>query len=146
MPTTVERVVTVPATREAVWALVADPETRARTIGVVDSYDIHDDNRSVWHVDNPLLPGGATLAIEISEQRRDRPEVVEYEGTSKAFDLTGRHELVTVDGGCQVTSEFDVDQHIPGVEEYFQEQLDAELRRLEQAIFEATGQTQEGAR
>ena len=54
---------------EQIWSFIADPEKRAGAISVVDSYDIHDENRATWHVQ---LPIPLVLSLIHTPSPRDR--------------------------------------------------------------------------
>jgi len=48
--------------------------------------------------------------------------------------VTGEHEVVPTDEGCELVNTFVVDGRLPGVERFFRRNLDAELDNLEQAL------------
>lgn len=125
----VERVVEVAAGIEAVWDVLADPGARARAISVVDSYRIEGEE-VVWQVGLPIPVVRSTIAVRTHDEERDPPRFVRFVGTSRAFDVQGEHELTPVDAGTEVRSAFRVDGKLPGVERFFERNIDAELEGL----------------
>ncbi|MFB6137886.1 MAG: SRPBCC family protein [Halobacteriaceae archaeon] len=131
MTVRVERTVHVNAPPEQVWGLVADPAFRAGAIDVVAAHDVDDDG-ATWEVELPLVP--RTLTVETTENESDPPQFVRFVGRSAAFHVVGEHELEPADGGTRLRSRFTVDGRLPGVERFFEANLDAELERLERAL------------
>lgn len=134
-----ERVVEIPAARERVWSFIDDPEKRARPISVVEDFELLDEGRAIWHVALPIPITDRTLTVETEDRKRTPPEYVEFLGTSKAFRVVGRHELTETEEGTQLRNSFEVDGRLPGVERFFKKNIDAELERLEGAIFDDLG-------
>lgn len=139
----VERVVTVPASPEAVWEFIADPEQRAASISVVEEFEILDDGKAVWHVAVPIPFVDKTLSIETKEVTREPPTYVEFTGTSKVLTVVGKHTLEEVNGSTELTNRFIVDGEAPGVEKFFKKQMDEEFDNLERALNEFLGITHE---
>ena len=119
---------------EQIWSFIADPEKRAGAISVVDSYDIHDENRATWHVQLPIPLVNSTVTVETEDVSRDPPTRVKFEGRSKALRVTGEHAVTDTDDGCTLANEFVVDGKLPGVERFFKRNLDSELDNLEAAL------------
>ncbi len=67
MTTRVERVFEIPASREAVWAAISDPETRARSISVVTGFETTGDRTSIWHVSLPIPGISRTISVETED-------------------------------------------------------------------------------
>lgn len=134
MTVRVERSIEVPAGVEAVWEFIADPGKRAGAISVVESYDVHDDGRTTWHVRLPIPVVSRTIAVETRERSRDPPRSVSFEGRSRVFSVMGEHNLEPIEGGTRLTNRFIVDGKLPGVERFFESRLDAELGNLEAAL------------
>jgi len=134
MTVRVERVVEVPADRDAVWSFVADPDQRARAISVVRDYEEAADGTTTWHVALPIPVIDRTIAVETEETAREAPRYVSFVGRSRAMRVRGEHELDATDDGTRLTSRFTVDGRLPGVERYFQGRLDEELDNLEGAL------------
>jgi len=143
MTVRVERVVEVPADRDAVWGFVADPDHRARAISVVRNFEEAEDGTITWHVALPIPVIDRTIAVETEEQHRDPPRSVQFVGRSRAMHVRGEHELDETDGGTRLTSRFTVDGRLPGVERYFEGRLDEELDNLEAALADHLGLDEE---
>jgi len=117
-----------------VWAFISDAEKRAGAISVVDTFDVHGDGRATWHVSLPIPLIRSTISVETEEVERDPPNRVKFVGKSKAFRVTGEHEIRETPGGCRLANEFVVDGRLPGVEGFFERNFDAELDNLEDAL------------
>ena len=138
MTVRVERAFELPAPPEAVWAFIADPEKRARSISVVEDFET-DGDVTVWHVRLPIPRMRKTIAVETEDVERREPTFVRFVGRSRAMDVQGEHELEATETGTRVTNRFVVDGSIPGVETYFKRKLDGELANLEAAAREELG-------
>lgn len=134
MTARVERAFEIAAPPEAVWAVIADPEKRARPISVVDTFETTGDRTAVWHVSLPIPGLNRTIRVETEDVEIDAPTYVRFVGRSKAMDVRGEHVLEATDGGTQIENRFTVDGRLPGVERYFKRKLDGELANLEAAI------------
>lgn len=137
MTVRVERVVEIAGSTEEVWSFLADPENRARAISVVDDWDVHDDGSVIWHVRLPIPVVDRTIEVTTEERDRRPGEFVRFVGHSRVFRVQGEHEIAPTDDGTRVTSRFVVEGRLPGVERYFERQLDAELDNLERALKDA---------
>ena len=136
MTVSVERVFEIAAPPEKVWAVIADPEKRARPISVVEGFETTGDRTAVWHVSLPIPRLDRTVRVETEDIEIDEPEYVRFVGRSKAMDVRGEHTLEAIESGTRVANRFTVDGRFPGVERYFKRKLDAELSNLEAAINE----------
>ena len=136
MTARVERVFEISAAPEEVWAVIADPEKRARPISVVDDFETTGERTAVWHVSLPIPGLNRTIRVETEDVEIDAPSYVRFAGRSKAMNVRGEHILDATDGGTQITNRFTVDGRLPGVERYFKRKLDDELANLEAAIRE----------
>jgi carbon monoxide dehydrogenase subunit G len=136
MTARVERVFEISAAPEEVWAVIADPEKRARPISVVDDFETTGERTAVWHVSLPIPGLNRTIRVETEDVEIDAPSYVRFVGRSKAMNVRGEHILDATDGGTQITNRFTVDGRLPGVERYFKRKLDDELANLEAAIRE----------
>ena len=136
MTVRVERTVELPAERERVWAFLTDPAKRAGAISVVDDFEIQDADgrKAIWYLDLPIPLLRKALAIETQDVERDEPRYVKFTGRSRAMNVVGEHELEETDGGTRLTNRFTVDGRLPGVESFFERNLDGELENLRRAI------------
>jgi carbon monoxide dehydrogenase subunit G len=134
MTARVERVFEIPATPEAVWGFISDPEKRARSISVVTDFETTGDRTAIWHVSLPIPRLSRTIEVETEDVAVDEPTYVQFVGRSKALDVRGEHTLEAVDDGTRLTNSFRVDGKLPGVETYFKRKLDGELSNLEDAL------------
>ena len=136
MTARVERVFEISAAPEEVWAVLADPEKRARPISVVESFETTGDRTAVWHVSLPVPGLNRTIRVETEDVEIDAPTYVRFVGRSKAINVQGEHSLEATETGTRITNRFTVDGRLPGVERYFKRKLDDELANLEAAIRE----------
>ena len=134
-----ERVFHLAAPIETVWEFLADPARRASPISVVEEFELTEEG-ATWHVSLPIPVIDRTIAVETRDIERDPPRYVEFVGRSRAFRVTGSHELDSEDGGTRVTNTFVVEGRLPGVERFFRRRLDGELQNLEDAIEAAVGE------
>jgi len=139
MTVRVERVVTIPAPREDVWAFIDDAEKRARPISVVTDFELVDEGRANWYLKLPVPVINRSIKVETEERTRRPPEYVEFVGDSTVMRVVGEHELVAVDGGTRLTNRFVVDGKLPGVERFFKRNMEQEFDNLEDAIREDLG-------
>lgn len=139
MTVRVERVVDVPAPREAVWAFISDPEKRARPISVVSDFELLDDGKAVWHLELPIPVIDRTIRVETEDKERREPSYVEFVGKSKVMRVVGEHELEETEDGTRLTNRFIVDGKLPGVERFFKRNMDAEFDNLEDALYDELG-------
>jgi carbon monoxide dehydrogenase subunit G len=138
MAVRVERVVSIPAPREDVWAFIADPEKRARPISVVSGFEI-EDGSGVWHLELPVPIVDRTARVETEEKRREPPAYVEFVGKSSVMDVVGEHSLETDGEATLLCNRFVVEGKLPGVERFFKRNMDDEFDNLEDAIHEDLG-------
>jgi len=134
MTARVERVFEIPATPEAVWGFISDPEKRARSISVVTDFETTGDRTAVWHVSLPIPRISRTIEVETEDVTLEEPTYVRFVGRSRAMDVQGEHTLEPIDDGTRLTNRFRVDGKLPGVETYFKRKLDGELANLEAAL------------
>lgn len=139
MTASIERIFEIAASSEDVWAVIADPEKRARPISVVTEFETTGDRTAVWHVSLPIPGISRTIRVETEDLEIEEPSYVRFVGRSKAMDVRGEHILEAAEAGTEITNRFRVDGRIPGVETYFKRKLDDELANLEAAIREELG-------
>lgn len=146
MTVEVERAFDVDVPIEAVWALLSDEETRAKTIGVVESYEVRTDsehNEVIWQLSLPIPVVRSTVAVRTRDVERDPPRYVKFAGTSKVMTVTGEHELTETESGCHVVNRFVVDGKVPGVERFFERNIDKEMDNFRQAILDSASDVEE---
>ncbi|MCQ4333068.1 SRPBCC family protein [Natronomonas sp. F2-12] len=134
MTARVERVFEIAAPPEEVWAVISDPEQRARSISVVDTFETTGERTAVWHVSLPIPGLNRTIRVETEDVEIDPPAYVRFVGRSKAMNVQGEHVLESTNGGTHITNRFTVDGRLPGVERYFERKLDGEMANLEATI------------
>ena len=136
MTVRVERTVELPAERERVWAFLVDPAKRAQAISVVSEFELHDEagTRATWYLDLPIPVLRKAFAIETEDVTRDAPSYVRFTGRSRVMNVIGEHELEETDGGTRLTNRFTVEGRLPGVESFFERNLEGELQNLRRAI------------
>ena len=91
------------ASRSAVWAVVNDPASMAKTMPGVESFDIHDDKRWTANVKIPLGLGGLKMKIDMDKtEERDLEFAklhVKGQGVGAMLNMETSFELSDVDGG-----------------------------------------------
>jgi carbon monoxide dehydrogenase subunit G len=133
MTVRVRRVLEFDVPPERVWAFISDPAKRANSISVVEEYESDGDD-GVWHVRLPIPVINTTVAVETRDVARDPPRYVKFVGRSRALRVTGEHTIEATDDGCRLINEFVVEGQLPGVERFFERNLDRELENLERAL------------
>jgi carbon monoxide dehydrogenase subunit G len=151
MTVTVERTFSFAADPTAVWDFISDPGNRAAAISVVDRYEPnHRDSetsdgtggtgdRGTWHVTLPIPLLDKTVTVETRDVERRDGEYVKFVGRSRVFRVVGEHEITDSESGCELRNRFRVEGKLPGVETYFERNLDGELDNLERALREDLG-------
>jgi carbon monoxide dehydrogenase subunit G len=136
MTVRVERTFEFAVSPERVWEFIADPEKRARSISVVTDFELKDESgrEAIWHVHLPVPLLDTSAQVRTEEVERDPPRHVKFVGRSKVMRVTGEHEVVPTDEGCELVNTFVVDGRLPGVERFFRRNLDNELDNLEAAL------------
>ena len=135
MTVRVERTFEFDAPREDVWTFIADPEKRARPISVVDEFEVTGERTARWHVRLPIPFVNSTITVDTEDEEIDPPEFVRFVGRSKVFRVVGEHELTELEEGrTSLRNRFMVDGRVPGVERFFERNLDEELENLKAAI------------
>jgi uncharacterized protein len=62
------------APRDAVWKVLNDPASMAKTMPGVESFDIHDDKRWTANVKIPLGLGGLKMKVDMEKVEEQAPE------------------------------------------------------------------------
>jgi carbon monoxide dehydrogenase subunit G len=133
MTVRVRRVLEFDVAPERVWAFISDPARRANAISVVEEYE-SDGDAGTWHVRLPIPVINTTIAVQTRDVDRDPPRYVKFVGRSRALQVTGEHTIEATDDGCRLINEFVVEGQLPGVERFFERNLDRELENLERAL------------
>ena len=118
---------------ERIWAFIADPEKRAAAISVVQSWE-HDGEETIWRIRLPIPLVSRTIAVRTRDVERVENERVRFTGRSSVMSVEGTHEIDVLDGRTRLSNRFVVDGGFPGVERFFERNLDAELDNLESAL------------
>jgi carbon monoxide dehydrogenase subunit G len=134
MTVRVERTFELDADPEDVWEFIADPERRARFISVVEGFERKGEGYAIWHIAIPTRLTDRTIAVETEDKEVRDGEFVRFVGKSKVMRVQGEHHVEPTETGARLVNRFVVDGRIPGIERYFEKNLDSELDNLETAI------------
>ena len=136
MTVRVERTFEFDVSPERVWEFIADPEKRARSISVVTDFELKDEDgqEAIWYVDLPIPLLDASTKVRTEDAKRDPPRYVKFIGRSKVMRVTGEHEVQATENGSRLINTFVVDGRLPGVERFFERNLDKELDNLEASL------------
>lgn len=129
MTTTVERTYEVDAPIEDLWDLISDARLRAEAISVVETYSVEGEE-TVWELAMPIRAIPGTVSVRTRDVERDPPRYVRFVGRSRIMDVEGEHELTETDEGCQIRNRFVVKGRFPGVETFFERNVDDEIENL----------------
>ena len=138
MTTTVERTYVVDAPREDLWELIADARLRAEAISVVETYRVEGDE-TVWELAMPIRAIPGTVSVRTHDVERDPPRYVRFVGRSRIMDVEGEHELIASDEGCRIRNRFVVRGRFPGVETFFERNVDDEIENLVKTVAARVG-------
>lgn len=130
----VERTYQVDTPCEDVWEALSDPDNRAQAISVVESYEQRGDD-FIWQLAVPVPMVSGTVSVRTRDVERDPPRFVRFKGKSKVMRVTGEHELTETEMGCEARNKFIVDGKIPGIETFFERNVDDEIENI---LLEAT--------
>ena len=91
------------APRSAVWAVVNDPASMAKTMPGVESFDVHDDKRWTANVKIPLGLGGLKMKIDMDKTEERELEFaklhVKGSGVGAMLNMETSFELSDAEGG-----------------------------------------------
>jgi carbon monoxide dehydrogenase subunit G len=133
MTVRVERTFRFEVPPERIWAFIADPEKRAEAISVADSWE-RDGEETTWNIRLPIPLVDRTVAVRTRDVERVENERVRFTGRSSVMTVQGTHEISVVDGTTRLSNRFVVNGKLPGVERFFERNLDTELDNLERAL------------
>jgi uncharacterized protein len=103
---------TFAAPRDAVWGVLNDPASMAKTMPGVESFDVHDAERWTANVKIPLGLGGLKMKIDMNKTEERPPEYaklnVKGQGVGAMLSMITSFELRDVDGGTAMKWAADV--------------------------------------
>ena len=94
---------TFAAPRSAVWAVLNDPASMAKTMPGVQSFDVHDEKRWTANVKIPLGLGGLKMKIDMTKTEEREPEFAQLRikgtGVGAMLSMETSFELSDAGGG-----------------------------------------------
>jgi uncharacterized protein len=100
------------APRDAVWKVLNDPASMARTMPGVESFDVHDDRRWTANVKIPLGLGGLKMTIDMNKVDEREPEHaaldIKGNGVGAMLSMKTSFDLAERDGGTAMQWSADV--------------------------------------
>jgi carbon monoxide dehydrogenase subunit G len=103
---------TFAAPRDAVWRVLNDPASMARTMPGVESFDVHDEKRWTANVNIPLGLGGLKLKIDMEKVDEREPEhaalQIKGRGVGAMLSMKTSFELAELNGGTAMAWTADV--------------------------------------
>jgi len=100
------------APREAVWRVLNDPASMAKTMPGVQSFDVHDDKNWTANVKIPLGLGGLKMSVHMEKTEERAPEFaalrIKGDGVGAILSMTTSFELAEADAGTKMHWEADV--------------------------------------
>ena len=90
------------APRDAVWKVLNDPASMAKTMPGVESFDVHDDRRWTANVKIPLGLGGLKMKVDMEKIEERAPEHAELnikgKGVGAMLSMKTSFDLSDADG------------------------------------------------
>ena len=90
------------APREAVWKILNDPESMAKTMPGVESFDVHDELNWTANVKIPLGLGGLKMKVDMEKIEEREPEFaklkIKGKGVGAMMRMETSFDLSDVDG------------------------------------------------
>ena len=100
------------APRETVWQVLNSPESMAKTMPGVESFDVHDDRHWTANVKIPLGLGGLRMKINFEKVLEREPEYAELsakgQGVGAIMNMQTSFQLAEVEGGTNMKWTADV--------------------------------------
>ncbi len=100
------------APRETVWRVLNSPESMAKTMPGVESFDVHDDRHWTANVKIPLGLGGLRMKINFEKLEEREPEHAKLsakgQGVGAIMNMQTSFELAEADGGTNMKWAADV--------------------------------------
>jgi carbon monoxide dehydrogenase subunit G len=94
---------TFAAPRDAVWGVLNDPASMAKTMPGVESFQVHDEKRWTANVKIPLGLGGLKMKIDMDKTDERAPEYAQLHikgnGVGAMLNMVTSFELSDADGG-----------------------------------------------
>jgi len=141
---------TFAASRHAVWKVLNDPASMARTMPGVESFDVHDDKRWTANVNIPLGLGGLKLKVDMEKIEENEPEhaALQIKGRGVGAMLSMKTSFDLAEGGGGTAMTWSADVHIAGpvgsmgqrvLQPIVNQQVKHVLSALEAQVQEAAG-------
>jgi carbon monoxide dehydrogenase subunit G len=104
---------TFAAPRGTVWKVMNDPESMAKTMPGVESFDVHDDRNWTANVKIPLGLGGLKMKVDMEKVEEREPEfakmAIKGQGVGAMMNMVTSFKLGDVpDGGTAMAWEAEV--------------------------------------
>jgi carbon monoxide dehydrogenase subunit G len=104
---------TFAAPRAILWKVMNDPESMAKTMPGVESFDVHDDRRWTANVKIPLGLGGLKMKVDMQKIEEREPEfakmAIKGQGVGAMMNMETSFKLGDVpDGGTAMAWEAEV--------------------------------------
>jgi uncharacterized protein len=100
------------APRDTVWRVLNSPESMAKTMPGVESFDVHDDRNWTAHVKIPLGLGGLRMKVNFEKLEEREPEFARLsakgEGVGAIMNMQTSFELAESGGGTDMKWAADV--------------------------------------
>jgi uncharacterized protein len=97
---------TFAAPRQAVWDVLNDPASMAKTMPGVESFDIHDAEKWTANVKIPLGLGGLKMKIDMDKTEEREPEFaklhIKGKGVGAMLNMETSFTLADADGGTKM--------------------------------------------
>ncbi len=92
------------APRDAVWKVLNDPASMAKTMPGVESFDVHDDKRWTANVKIPLGLGGLKMKVDMEKIEEREPEHaalnIKGKGVGAMMSMQTSFDLSETDGAA----------------------------------------------
>jgi carbon monoxide dehydrogenase subunit G len=103
---------TFAAPREAVWNVLNDPASMAKTMPGVESFDVHDEKRWTANVKIPLGLGGLRMKVDMNKTEERAPEHASLDikgnGVGAMLSMRTSFDLAEAEGGTTMKWAADV--------------------------------------
>ena len=103
---------TFDAPRDAVWKVLNDPASMAKTMPGVESFDVHDDKRWTANVKIPLGLGGLKMKVDMEKTEEREPEFaamsIKGQGVGAMMNMQTKFDLSDEGAGTKMKWSADV--------------------------------------